>query len=69
VKDEDLEKVFGLPTKTMSLESWLSMQEDGALLQIKQLANEDIRLTGLLNIKTKELYITKEQVKLTATKQ
>ena len=56
-----MSKVFNLPNKTMTLNDWIFLQQDGDELIVQHVIEGDLVLTGLANKRTRELYIIAER--------
>ena len=58
-----MDKIFEIPTKTMTLNDWIFVQEDGDELVVQHVVDKEsgLVLTGLANKRTKELYIVAER--------
>lgn len=56
-----MEKVFGIETKAMSLESWIVMQKDATMLEVKHSRDGNLIITGLFNKETGELFMLAER--------
>lgn len=54
-------KLLGLKTNVLELEKWILMQEENSLLKVVHSRDGDLTVSGLLNTKTKEIYIIAER--------